>query len=507
MCSHFPVTNLWSYFRDSVNTNLLLAISDSGYKICIRNTNCTTIEEFKNWLNENPVTIQYELETTQTIQLEPTEIILYEGINNIYTESNVDVEEVDIEYYNNKPFAVVNLPIDYLNYTSETNCDIFRVKNGKATIERANGTIEDKGEVLIPVFEDYNKIFLESFYKIGAKYNIMYAVKNDFLDVFATKLEMKSSINQSAQAITSEVSKIVEGTEQEFTSKIEQTAESITQEVNANIEGVDKELSAKIEVKVDKDKLISEINASADVATINASKINLNGAVTANNYFKINTDGSMEATNGKFTGAVTATSGTFNGTVNISSSNAINVRGSDGLLDVKIVNTGVEFYDNNGNYSGLATAVNTGATRGVGIGTYSGNRLSLYKDSSGNEIAYFNAPGGVHASKFTNTSLESKKKNIELFEDNVIEKIKESKIYSYNYKEDKNNIKHIGLVIPDNGGDYKTPKEITDEYGVDIYAMSAYLWKGIQEQQQIIENLQKEIEELKSSFLVEGDEE
>lgn len=71
--------------------------------IYIRNTKFTTLQEFKAFLKEQydngtPVTFQYINSKAETIQLEPTEIKLYEGINNIYTESNIDVEEVDITY-------------------------------------------------------------------------------------------------------------------------------------------------------------------------------------------------------------------------------------------------------------------------------------------------------------------------------------------------------------------------------------------------------------------------
>lgn len=76
--------------------------------------------------------------------------------------------------------------------------------------------------------------------------------------------------------------------------------DSLSTRISANAEG--------LELRVEKNGVISAINASSESVTISAGKINLNGAVTANNYFKINTDGSMECTNAKISGSVSATS-------------------------------------------------------------------------------------------------------------------------------------------------------------------------------------------------------
>jgi len=64
---------------------------------------------------------------------------------------------------------------------------------------------------------------------------------------------------------------------------------------------------------VNKNGVISEINASSEQVTIKAEKISLEGTVTANNYFKIKQDGSMEAVNGKFSGELVAATGKFSG--------------------------------------------------------------------------------------------------------------------------------------------------------------------------------------------------
>ena len=90
------------------------------------------------------------------------------------------------------------------------------------------------------------------------------------------------------------------------------------------------------------------------------------------------------------------------------------------------------------------------------------------------------------------SSLEEKKKNFEKF-DNALDIIEDVDIYKYNYKtEEDDTKKHIGLVI---GKDFKYRQEVTskDNKGADIYSMVGVLWKAVQEQQEQIEELKKEV--------------
>lgn len=93
-------------------------------------------------------------------------------------------------------------------------------------------------------------------------------------------------------------------------------------------------------------------------------------------------------------------------------------------------------------------------------------------------------------------SLESSKKNFEKFE-NALDKIKNIDIYKYNMKhEDDGTKKHLGFVI---GDKYKYVDDITSPKNdnVDLYSFISLCCQGIKEQQEQIEQLQKEIKELK----------
>lgn len=65
-------------------------------------------------------------------------------------------------------------------------------------------------------------------------------------------------------------------------------------------------LTASLEIKVNKEELISEINASADAITLNSNRLVVNS-----DNFKLSADGTLEATNGKFSGTITGSYGDF----------------------------------------------------------------------------------------------------------------------------------------------------------------------------------------------------
>lgn len=111
--------------------------------------------------------------------------------------------------------------------------------------------------------------------------------------------------------------------------------------------------------------------------------------------------------------------------------------------------------------------------------------------------------GYVSGKAFIDNSREETKKNIEKFNKNAVEIIKNTDIYEFNYKTEKEKAKkHLGFVIGEN---YNYTKEITaeddenKEIGADLYSMISVAYKAIQEQQETIESLKSEIEKLKEN--------
>lgn len=126
---------------------------------------------------------------------------------------------------------------------------------------------EPLNDINIQLFEGDNYIYLLDM--IGNKFYAEYLVKSDFNDIYVTKNEMNSAINQTAGQIELTVNqKLTEyatgedlqGAVTELNSSIIQTASDITNIVSK---------------KVGNDEIISKINQSAEAITINANKISL----------------------------------------------------------------------------------------------------------------------------------------------------------------------------------------------------------------------------------------
>lgn len=111
-------------------------------------------------------------------------------------------------------------------------CDEYILDNGTAKVIRRindDGTIkenaqtEELGEYEIKLKDGTNTITIQNY---TSKLKAKFAYKNDYTDIFATKVEMNSSITQTAEEINLEVRKKVD--ENEIISKINQSAEQIS---------------------------------------------------------------------------------------------------------------------------------------------------------------------------------------------------------------------------------------------------------------------------------------
>ena len=163
-------------------------------------------------------------------------------------------------------------------------------------------------------------------------------------------------------------------------------------------------VGATPEGMVQKKKIISEINQSAEEISIKAEKISLEGLVTANENFKVLEDGSIEAKNGKFTGEIYATSGKFEGEIVSSKATitggSVNIT-SDGskLAYIALTSTNVPI--------GYGDKIGTIATQigSDGIACQSEkfrgdfNALGIYlAEGYENEGYFYSSPNGTHAS-------------------------------------------------------------------------------------------------------------
>ncbi len=130
--------------------------------------------------------------------------------------------------------------------------DEYILKNGQAKIIRRinkDGTIKDNettenlGELHILLKKGNYTLEIKDF---SANIYVKWPVQNEYTDIFATRVEMNSSIEQSSQKIETTVNKKFENysTTTEMTSMITQTAESINMEVKKKVN--ESELGTKI---------------------------------------------------------------------------------------------------------------------------------------------------------------------------------------------------------------------------------------------------------------------
>ena len=354
--------------------------------------------------------------------------------------------------------------------------DEYILKNGQAQIIRRinkdgtikdNETTEDLGEFHILLPKGNNTLEIKDF---SASIYVKWAVQNEYTDIFATKAEMNSNIEQSSQQITLSVDKKLENysTTIEMNSAITQTAESINSEVRK---------------KVGEDEVISKINQSAEAVGINANKIEL----SANDVLNLLSGNSINLTSQNIT----------------ISSNSLNIDKEGNMIfkssGIKVFK--VENKNNSNNYIyitdnfiGINKENNIGLVEiGPVTNIYGNDEGSIELTGNGSTIV---RASGITTPTLTQTSLESEKKNFEKLK-NALDIIKTIDIYRYNLKtENDKDKKHIGFVIGDN---YNYSKEVTslDNTGVDNYSFTSLCCKAIQEQQEQIEELKKEIEKLK----------
>lgn len=288
--------------------------------------------------------------------------------------------------------------------------------------------------------------------------------------------------------------------------------DAITIAKNAQI-AIDK-ANAQIELKVNADDVISAINLSPEEIAIQSNKIKLEGYTTINDGFSVDLDGNATMSNATINGGNLEMISTENSpTVTIKDdefysrsqyfAEGINFKRhfDDSFDSIKYLTNldlnslTIEDRENNNNVSiGNGIASSTEHNHIFQNIYFEGTKL--FEISNDYTYAKDFKYGTISA-----ISLESKKKNFEKF-DKGLDLINNSDIYEYNFKneidEDK---KHIGLVIPDEKGNFKTPNEVIskDGKGIDTYSMIAVAWQAIKEQQFIIEQLKKEIKQLKRS--------
>lgn len=325
--------------------------------------------------------------------------------------------------------------------------DEFILEKGQAKVIRrvnTNGTIkekettEDLGELKVNLKEGTNVITIQNY---SARLKAKFALKNNYTEIFATKVEMNSSITQTAEEINLEVKK-----------------------------------------KVNEDNIIASLNLSTEKEKdgsemkLKANKIGLEGTVTANENFKIDEHGNMECKKATCDDIIIKNSTIREGFIELKSTN--------GSSSFSVTDTSTDRL--NSELSASLLNFNSNLSRNVaqiGVDNASGN-------------GFMSISGIAECGNLIQTSRKERKKYIKKITKNATDIIKNTDIYQYQLKGEKaTGHRHYGVVIND---EYNCPDEIKAENGkgVEIYSMISIAWKALQEQQEIITQLQERIKRL-----------
>lgn len=370
--------------------------------------------------------------------------------------------------------------------------------------------IESLPLIKLELNEGYNKIYMKSFSNLT--YTLKYAKKNDYTDIFATKIEMNSSITMNNQNIDL---KLLKKTDKE-------------------------NIIAQINMSTEKNEDGSLIQIESDKLNIKNKKFNLlsDQIEMESPNFSVTKEGKIKSTSGEIGGFElndicfhTHVEDSYTYTKDDADRVLAIVKGStateeekqlydldeDGKitrLDYTIIlrkvygyeSTKGDFYIYSNDPRYMIRAIGNGTKNKptkiglsmVSTTEYYGCRgnFTNFDDSTSQTII---DGGQVSCVALTQTSLEQNKKNFEEFT-NALEEIKKTDIYKYNLKsENDTKKKHLGFVIGDN---YNYSHEITSvdedgkEIGVDSYSMTSLCLQAIKEQQLLIEALQIKIKKL-----------
>lgn len=468
-------------------------------------------------------------------------------------EYTVDIEELRVK---GNVYDSLNIEMNRTYVTRRLSLSQYGVLSVLST-----PITEELPELNIELFEGDNYIYLMNMY--GNKIYAEYIVKNDFTDTYVTQNTMSSAIRQSAQNIEISVNQKLEGysTTEEMNSSINMSANTIMTEVNKKV-GED-ELGTKIEqnaesvrvawnnfsqfiqlqilsgnaslvVKDNSQNVLMSLdkngqhffeasgNEIGDMGVIqyqNTPMLAFNLNVEENNnkgmawgiekngtfYPIFYTVATYHVENGEYGGSLTVEGELFatklesvSGKINLLSSNNFNAEKIGGK---------------NGNPPIIINSLATGYYEGypmTGI-----NQNYTYQCQFLDDRIWFYADGNL----ITSFSDKRLKKDIEEVDEKLVDIIGELKIYQFKFiKNDKKT--NIGIMAQEleevarkydvEINDYeiirKIPKEINGDelyyqinYEQFLLLRQLYTEKKTQEQQKLLDGLQKEILELKEA--------
>ena len=421
----------------------------------------------------------YLLETPTIIECEYPRINLSDGDYTLtligYDDAYIFVRLMAQNIYTTQFATKVELKSDIKQTAEEIDQSVNKKLTNYSTTTEMNAAINVKAnEITSSVSSTYETKAnaTTNYNSLNQKYT---TVKQSVDGISTTVASVQTQTNTNKNNISTNTKNI---------STLTQTATSLQSQINSNDKDISTlnqtatNISSEVSKKVGNNEIISKINQSAESVTINANKISLSGKTInltsdnitmSSNCMSVDKYGRIRLKDSESVGSSLEITSADNSNYNtdIRSTGAL-FKGPSGIIRI----------DADYGYAGGTIIVAPSEAESV-------NRTSIQN-------------GYINALEVYPQSRESIKKNIEKYNENATDIVKNSEIYTYNFKsEDDNDKKHIGFVIADAGGNYKTPEEVIsrDREGISSYNMTSILWKAVQELQSEIEILKKRLEE------------
>ena len=398
----------------------------------------------------------------------------------------------------------------YLSYESQT-CQVT-----KRCAYNADGTVRALGTEITTDYPYPQIILGDGNYVIslpGYDYGYVYArlmAKNIYTDQFYTKAETNSQIAQSARDITISVDQTL-------------TNYSTTDEMNAAISVSAGEINSVVSHKVGENEIISKINQSAEAVTINADKINLAGKtinLTSDDIainstkFKVDKNGNVTA-NSLTSNNATITGGKIKITGSNSASDLLRVENSSNSSIFSYIQpVGAGFVGSSGRVDIMAK----GSSSNHSLIDISGSTTTTIKDNGITSQGIYNNTSSSSANMridssgvFYRATGSSKRWKTDISK-NIEERLNPQKLYDlpikqFKYKPnylDKKDVRYgkniLGFIAEDVQEIYEPATEYDEDGQVEMWNSDVIIpamLKLIQEQHTEIEQMKKEIEELK----------
>lgn len=439
----------------------------------------------------------------------------------LFTEDNQELttEENSEIVIGSQTYYLQRLPIildDILRSKTvgeETYYDTLEIKqDGTIIITRNIGVNEDGNTYIlsIPKIKTLDEKFVlpsetETYYFIEEIANLQYygnyIVKNNLSDNYITKHEAKallelkvdaekliSEINASADVINLKAGRMIIDSE-----NLKVTRDGKIESKAGNIGGFDisstnlkKEFSLDYKFTIqDVYNLLSFLNGTSDLNSGLQSLYDMNGDNTLNITDVVQMINVIKGTS--------SVNKKINGYVSISSDDTSEVVEIDNDMGIEKTKIGLfSIFSHILNCDTLFIG-EVGSDRFLGTIIDAINKTITVQGTSNSSSMTSNS---VNSQAFNNNSLKEMKKNIEIFEPNIVEILENSEIYEFNYNDEQDtDKKHIGFVI---GEEYKTPDEVlsNDKKSVDLYSMTSILWKHNKNLEERLKESEKAIKKM-----------